>query len=146
MHYLDIELEGINENGEKKDYKLSDFKGENIILYFYPEDDTPVCTEEAHRFRDAMEKLKKYAHVIGVSANEIKDHIEFQTKHKLNFILLSDKLNKLKNALKDHNNNIKNIQRTTFILDKEGNIVKVWEKVDVDGHIEEITDYFEKNN
>ncbi len=145
MHYLDIELEGINENGEKKDYKLSDFKGENIILYFYPEDDTPVCTEEAHRFRDAMEKLKKYAHVIGVSANEIKDHIEFQTKHKLNFILLSDKLNKLKNALKDHNN-IKNIQRTTFILDKEGNIVKIWEKVDVDGHIEEITDYFEKNN
>ncbi len=145
MHYLDIELEGINEKGEKKNYKLADFKGENVILYFYPEDDTPVCTEEAHRFRDAMDKLKEYANVIGVSANEIKDHLEFQAKHKLNFILLSDKLNKLKEAFKDHNKDINNIQRTTFILDKDGNIVKTWEKVDVDGHVEEITEYFEKN-
>lgn len=142
MHYYDIELEGIDENGKEKTYKLSDLKGENIILYFYPEDDTPVCTQEAHKFRDAADKLKKYAKIIGVSANDIKDHLEFKAKHNLNFILLSDKLNKLKEALKEHTNNIP-IQRTTFILDKEGNIVKIWEKVDIDNHIEEITDYFE---
>ena len=143
MHYLDIELNGIDENGKEKTYKLSDLKGENLIVYFYPEDDTPVCTQEAHKFRDAMEKLKIYAKIIGVSANEIKDHLEFKMKHNLNFILLSDKLNELKNAFKEHSNNTP-IQRTTFILDKEGNIVKVWEKVDIDNHIEEITEYFEK--
>ena len=143
MHYLDIELNGIDENGEEKTYKLSDLKGENLIVYFYPEDDTPVCTQEAHKFRDAMEKLKKYAKIIGVSANEIKDHLEFKAKHNLNFILLSDKLNELKNAFKEHSNNTP-IQRTTFILDKEGNIVKVWEKVDIDNHIEEIIQYFDK--
>ncbi len=143
MHYLDIELNGIDENGNEKTYKLSDLKGENLIVYFYPEDDTPVCTQEAHMFRDAMEKLKNYAKIIGVSANEIKDHLEFKAKHNLNFILLSDKLNKLKNAFKEHNNNLP-VQRTTFILDKEGNIIKVWEKVDIDNHIEEIIQYFEK--
>ncbi len=143
MHYLDIELNGIDENGEEKTYKLSDLKGENLIVYFYPEDDTPVCTQEAHKFRDAMEKLKKYTKIIGVSANEIKDHLEFKAKHNLNFILLSDKLNELKNAFKEHSNNTP-IQRTTFILDKEGNIVKVWEKVDIDNHIEEIIQYFDK--
>ena len=145
MHYLDIELEGIDENGEEKTYKLSDFKGKNVILYFYPEDDTPVCTEEAHKFRDAMDKLKEYAHVIGVSANEIKDHIEFQAKHKLNFALLSDKMNKLKDAIKEHLTGVNNIQRTTLILNKDGEIIKVWEKVDVDGHIEEITEYLKEN-
>ena len=143
MHYLEIELEGIDENGNEKIYKLSDLKGDNLIIYFYPEDDTPVCTLEAHKFRDAMEKLRKYAKIIGVSANDIKDHLEFKIKHNLNFILLSDKLNKLKNAFKEHNKNIP-VQRTTFILDKEGNVVKVWDKVDVDNHIEEITEYFEK--
>ncbi len=145
MHYLDIELDGIDENGKEKKYKLSDFKGENIVLYFYPEDDTPTCTEEAHKFRDAMEKLKKYARVIGVSANNIKAHLEFKTKHNLNFILLSDKLNELKKAFDDHKKHVSDIERTTFILDKEGNVVKTWEKVDVDGHIEEILEYFEKN-
>ncbi len=146
MHYLDIELKGIDENGKEKNYKLSDFKGKNVILYFYPQDDTPVCTEEANKFKEALNKLKNFAEVIGVSANEIKDHIEFQTKHKLNFPLLSDSLNKLKEAIKEHNKEIQNIQRTTFILDKEGHIVKVWEKVDIDGHIEEIIDYFEKTH
>ena len=68
---------------------------------------------------------------------------EFMTKHNLNFILLSDKLNELKNAFKDHNNNMP-IQRTTFILDKEGNIIQTWNKVDIDNHINEITEYFEK--
>ena len=56
MHYLDIKLNGIDENGKEKEYKLCDFKGEKIIVYFYPEDDTPVCTEEAHKFKEALDK------------------------------------------------------------------------------------------
>lgn len=145
MHYLDIELDGIDENGKEKSYKLADFKGENVLVYFYPEDDTPVCTQEAHHFRDAIDKLKKYVKVIGVSANDILDHIEFQTKHALNFPLLSDKFNELKNAFKDHSGELNEIKRTTFLLDKDGHIVKIWEKVDVDGHVEEILDYCKSN-
>ena len=142
MHYLDIELDGINENGEKNTYKLSDFKGKNIILYFYPQDDTPVCTKEAQDFRDSLEKINQYAEVIGVSKNTIEDHIEFQKNHKLNFKIFSDKLDELKNAFKKHLTSSTDIHRSTFILDKDGEIIKVWEKVDVDDHIKEIIEFF----
>lgn len=144
MHYLNIKLKGIDENGNKKDYQLADFKGENIIIYFYPEDDTPVCTKEAHEFRDAMEKLKKYAKIIGISHNDINDHIDFHKKHDLNFILISDPENKLKQAFEEHDMHISNMHRATFILNKEGKIIKFWDKVDVDGHIDEITEFFNK--
>lgn len=144
MHYLDIELEGIDKNENEKKYKLSDFKGENIILYFYPQDDTPVCTEEAKKFKEAMNELSKYARIIGVSSDDIESHKEFSEKHKLNFTLLSDKFNELRNAFIEHQKPISTIQRSTLILDKDGNIVKFWEKVDVDDHIQEILDFFEK--
>lgn len=145
MHYLDIELEGINETGEISTYKLKDFKGKNIIVYFYPQDDTPVCTQEAHDFRDAIDKIKEYAQIIGVSSDNIESHTEFQKNHKLNYILLSDTDNKLKQAFEDHNENIINMHRATFILDKNGNIIKYWDKVDIDGHVEEIIDFLSKN-
>lgn len=146
MNYLEIELEGIDENGEKKNYKLSDFEGENVILYFYPEDDTPVCTKEAYEFRDSIKKLNNYATVIGVSKNDTDEHLEFQKKHKLNFIMLSDKLNELKEEFKKHLKESSEIHRTTFILDDTGEIIKIWEKVDVEDHINEIIKFFEKNN
>lgn len=145
MHYLNIELKGIDNNGNEKNYKLADFSGKNIILYFYPEDDTPVCTKEAQDFRDSMEKLSKYAQIIGVSHNNIQEHTEFQKKHNLNFILLSDIDNELKKSFEDHDKFINNMHRSTFILDKNGNIVKFWDKVDVDGHIDEICEYFKNN-
>lgn len=145
MHYLDIELKGIDENGNEKNYKLSDFKGENIILYFYPQDDTPTCTLEAQKFNEALEKLKKFARIIGVSSNDIDEHTDFQKKHNLKFILLSDKLNELKKAFDEHKNHISDIERTTFIIDKNGKVTKVWEKVDVDGHTDEILEYFKNN-
>ena len=146
MHYLDIELDGIDENGKEKKYKLSDFKGENIIVYFYPQDDTPVCTQEANNFKEAMSELKKIAKVIGVSSNNIEEHIEFKKKYGLNFILLSDKLNKLKKAFIEHSKDFTNIKRSTFIIDKNGEIMKSWEKVDVEGHIEDIIKYFNSVN
>lgn len=146
MHYLDIKVEGIDENGNSKSYKLADFNGKNIILYFYPQDDTPVCTQEAENFRDEMNELKEHAVVIGVSSDDINSHIDFQKKHKLNFIMLADKLNELKNAFKEHTKGVTNIHRATFILDKNGDIVKVWEKVDINDHIEEIKEFFKIKN
>lgn len=145
MNYLDIKLKGINQKGEKKEYKLSDFKGENLIVYFYPQDDTPVCTKEAQEFRDAMTKLKKYALIIGVSNNDTNDHLDFQKKYELNFILLSDPDNELKKAFQEHDIHLQNLRRTTFILDKEGKIIKYWDKVDVEEHINEIINFFENN-
>ncbi len=143
MHYLNIELDGIDVEGNEKKYKLSDFKGENVIVYFYPQDDTPVCTQEANKFKEAIDKLKKYAKIIGVSSDDIESHKEFKEKYKLNFALLSDKMNKLKEAFKEHQKPASQINRSTIILDKEGNIIKFWEKVDVDNHIEEIIKFFE---
>lgn len=145
MQYFEIELQGINENREEKSYKLSDFRGNNLIVYFYPQDDTPVCTQEAQDFRDSFEKLNKYSKIVGVSANDIKSHREFMIKNKLNFILLSDVENKLKNAFKKQIEKLQNIQRSTFILDKESKIVKYWEKVDVNDQMEEIIRFFENN-
>ncbi len=142
MHYLDIELKGLDETGKEKTYKLADFKGNNVVLYFYPQDDTPVCTKEAQYFRDEIEKLKKFTTVVGVSENDINEHIEFRNKHNLNFIMLSDVKNELKKAFQKHNKYTPNIHRTTFVLDKDGNIIKYWDKVDVDEHMNEIFDFF----
>ncbi len=144
MNYLDIELKGIDSNRTEKIYKLSDFKGKNIIVYFYPQDDTPVCTKEAHEFRDALKILSNYAEIIGVSSNDINEHIEFHEKNKLNFILLSDINNKLKKAFEKQNKYTSNIHRATFVLDNKGSISKYWDKVDVEEHIDDIKNYFSK--
>ena len=144
MNYLDIELKGINEEGKENDFKLSDFKGENIILYFYPKDDTPVCTKKANLFNEYLNKIKQFARIIGVSSDDIEEHKEFKKKYNLNFILLSDKENMLKKAIEEHHRPTSILHRATFILDKNGNIIKFWEKVDVDDHIEEIINFFEK--
>ena len=87
MHYLDIELDGIDKNGEKKKFRLSNFKGKNLIVYFYPQDDTPVCTKEAQEFRDAIDKIQEFAQIIGVSNNNINDHLDFQKKIRIKFYI-----------------------------------------------------------
>ena len=142
MNYLDIELQGINKNSEIKTYKLNNFKGNNLIVYFYPQDDTPVCTQEANDFNNSIKELERYATVIGISSNDIDDHIEFKNKHQLNFILLSDTENKLKKAFEEHDKYTQNLHRATFILNKNGEIIKYWTKVDIDGHIEEVLNFF----
>ena len=142
MHYLDIELDGIDKNGEKKKFRLSNFKGKNLIVYFYPQDDTPVCTKEAQEFRDAIDNIQEFAQIIGVSNNNINDHLDFQKKYELNFILLSDSNNELKKAFEGYDIHLQNLHRATFILDKEGQIIKYWNKVDVDEHIADILKFF----
>lgn len=144
MNFLDIELESIDENGDEKRIKLRDFKGETIILYFYPQDDTPICTQEANNFNNVIEKLDNKIKIIGVSANDIEEHKEFKEKYKLKFMLIADKYNELKDSILENIKPIQNIKRSTFIINKEGEITKYWEKVDIENHIEDIFKYLEK--
>lgn len=90
MDFENIKLNGINESGEEKEYTLAEFKGKKVVLYFYPKDNTSGCTQEACNFKDNYNRLTSKAAVIGVSPDSIKSHLNFQQKHGLNFILLSD--------------------------------------------------------
>ena len=144
---LNIKLNGLNENGVEKEYSLSDFKGERVVLYFYPKDNTSGCTQEACDFRDNINRLTPHARVIGVSPDSIKSHQKFKEKQELNFILLSDPEHTLSEALKVwkeksmYGRKYMGIERSTFILDNEGNIEKEWRKVKVKGHVEEVLNY-----
>ena len=86
---FDIKLSGLDIEGNEKEFSLNDFKGQKIILYFYPKDNTSGCTQEACDFRDNLNRLIKYGVLIGVSPDSIKSHKSFKEKQSLNFILLS---------------------------------------------------------
>ena len=145
-----IKLYGLDLDGNEKEYSLSDFKGNKIILYFYPKDNTSGCTQEACDFRDNMNRLTKYATVIGVSPDSIKSHKSFKEKQSINFILFSDPEHKLAEAFdvwkekSMYGRKYMGIERSTFILDENGNIAKEWRKVKVKGHVDEVTDYLLK--
>ncbi len=147
MNYLNIKLQGIDERANEKEYSLADFKGKNVILYFYPKDNTPGCTQEACDFRDNFNRLTSKATVVGVSPDSIKSHINFKDKHGLNFILLSDPEHKLAEAFgawgerSMYGKKYMGIIRSTFALDKDGKITKEWKNVKVKGHVDEILDY-----
>ena len=93
-----IKLQGIDVDGIEKEYSLNNFKGQKVILYFYPKDNTSGCTQEACDFRDNINRLTSFATVIGVSPDSIKSHLKFKEKQDLNFILLSDPEHKLAEA------------------------------------------------
>lgn len=123
---------------------LSKLKGQKIVLYFYPRDDTPGCTKEACGFRDDLSKYKKAgAVVIGVSKDSIESHQKFIKKYDLNFILATDDGNVcekydawlLKNM---YGKKYFGIGRSTFLIDTKGKIHKKWSKVKVDEHAEEV--------
>ena len=144
---LNIELQGLDTDGNEKTYQLSNFKGEQLILYFYPKDNTSGCTQEACDFRDNINRLTNYATVIGVRPDSIKSHKSFKEKQSLHFILLSDTEHALAEALKVwkeksmYGRKYMGIERSTFILDKSGVIVKEWRKVKVKGHVDEVIDF-----
>jgi peroxiredoxin Q/BCP len=144
MNYLDIKLQGIDANGVEKEYSLADFSGKEVILYFYPKDNTPGCTQEACDFRDNYNRLASKATVVGVSPDSIKSHKNFQQKHGLNFILLSDPEHRLAEAFgawgekSMYGKKYFGIVRSTFILDGLGKIQKQWCNVKVKGHIDEV--------
>ena len=93
-----IKLQGIDVDGIEKEYSLNNFKGQKVILYFYPKDNTSGCTQEACDFRDNINRLTNFAIVIGVSPDSIKSHLKFKEKQDLNFTLLSDPEHKLAQA------------------------------------------------
>ena len=140
----DIKLQGIDIEGAEKEYSLNNFKGQKIILYFYPKDNTSGCTQEACDFRDNMNRLTSYATVIGVSPDSIKSHLKFKEKQSLNFILLSDPEHKLAEAFgvwvekSMYGRKYMGIERSTFILDEDLNIIKEWRKVKVKGHVDDV--------
>ena len=142
-----IKLQGINIDGIEKAYSLNDFKGQKVILYFYPKDNTSGCTQEACDFRDNINRLTSFATVIGVSPDSIKSHLKFKEKQSLNFILLSDPEHKLAEAFNVwveksmYGRKYMGIERSTFVLDKNLNIIKEWRKVKVKGHVDEVIEY-----
>ena len=143
----EIKLQGIDTNGIEKEYSLNDFKGQKVILYFYPKDNTSGCTQEACDFRDNINRLTSFATVIGVSPDSIKSHLKFKEKQSLNFILLSDPEHKLAEAFNVwveksmYGRKYMGIERSTFVLDENLNIIKEWLKVKVKGHVDEVIDY-----
>lgn len=128
-------------DSDGKKVKLADFKGSAVVLYFYPKDDTPGCTKEACAFRDRSAALKKLgAIVLGVSADSSASHAKFRDKYELNFPLLADESHEVAEkygAWREKNMYGKKsmgIQRSTYLIDSEGKIARVWKKVSVDGH------------
>lgn len=136
-----FELE--DDQGQK--LSLSDFKGKAVVLYFYPKDMTPGCTQEACNFRDNWGAVtRKGAVVLGVSADPVKKHLAFKEKYNLPFTLLS---NPDKGMLKAYGvwqkkkfmgREFMGIVRTTLIIDKAGKVKKVWFPVSVKDHVKEV--------
>lgn len=144
------ELELPASNGQT--VRLADFKGKNIVLYFYPKDMTPGCTTEACDFRDQYESFSNVnAVILGVSPDPIEKHHKFIEKHRLPFLLLADVDQKAAEAYgvwklkKNFGKEYMGIERSTFIIDREGKIVKEWRKVKVKGHVEEALQYIKEH-
>ena len=143
----EIKLQGIDIDGIEKEYSLNDFKGQKVLLYFYPKDNTSGCTQEACDFRDNINRLTSFATVIGVSLDSIKSHLKFKEKQSLNFILLSDPEHKLAEAFNVwveksmYGRKYMGIERSTFVLDENLNIIKEWRKVKVKGHVDEVIEF-----
>jgi peroxiredoxin Q/BCP len=127
--------------------KLNDLKGRPVVVYFYPRDDTPGCTKQACAFRDQKKELtEREVTILGVSCDTLESHVKFRDKYDLNFPLLSDPDHKIAEkygAWREKNMYGKKsmgIQRSTFLIDDEGKVAKVWKRVKVDGHDQQVLD------
>ncbi|MDQ0919056.1 thioredoxin-dependent thiol peroxidase [Paenibacillus sp. V4I5] len=132
-------------NGEK--VSLKDFKGKKLVIYFYPQDNTPTCTQQSCDFRDYNGKFAQLGvEVIGISPDELKSHDKFIAKYELPFLLLSDPDHQVAEkfgvwALKKlYGREYMGIIRSTFLIDEKGYIVKEWSKVRVKNHVQSVLD------
>lgn len=131
------------DGGEK--FKLSDHKGSPVVLFFYPKDNTSGCTKEAIEF---TEKLKDFhrngAVVVGISPDSVKSHEKFRADHKLDVILASDEDKKVLEKYgvwvqkQMYGRKYMGVERSTFLIDKTGKIARIWRKVKVPGHVDEV--------
>ncbi|MDR7003034.1 thioredoxin-dependent thiol peroxidase [Neobacillus niacini] len=144
----DFELEATN--GEK--VKLSDFRGTNVVVYFYPKDMTPGCTTEACDFRDRIQDFMDVdAVILGISPDPIDKHQKFIEKYGLPFLLLADTEHAVAEAFdvwklkKNFGKEYMGIERSTFIIDKQGKLVREWRKVQVKGHVDEALTFIKEN-
>ncbi|MDC3413419.1 thioredoxin-dependent thiol peroxidase [Aquibacillus sp. 3ASR75-11] len=144
------EFESVANNGNK--VKLADYKGKNVVLYFYPKDDTPGCTTEACDFRDNHETFADLnAVIIGVSPDSAESHQKFKDKHDLPFLLLVDEDHEIAEKYdvwkqkKKFGKEYMGIERSTFIIDNEGKLRKEFRNVKVDGHVEEALKYIREH-
>ncbi len=128
-----------------KNYSLKDSVGKYVVLYFYPKDDTPGCTIETNDFNKLLPKFKKLeCEVYGISKDSLKSHDKFRDKYKIKFNLLADeelkvlKTYKVWGKKKFMGREFMGIIRTTFLIDKHGKIIKIWENVKVKDHAKEV--------
>ncbi|MCD8510240.1 MAG: thioredoxin-dependent thiol peroxidase [Bacillus sp. (in: Bacteria)] len=135
-----------------KEVKLGDYRGKYVVLYFYPKDMTPGCTTQACDFRDQHESFKDVnAVILGVSPDPLERHEKFINKHDLPFELIADEDHELAEAFgvwklkKNFGKEYMGIERSTFIIDPEGKLVKEWRKVKVKGHVEEALEYLREH-
>jgi thioredoxin-dependent peroxiredoxin len=136
-------FKGENQNGET--VSLADFKGKKIVIYFYPEDDTPVCTVQSCNLRDNYASLKKAGfEVIGISPNGVDSHKKFEEKFDLPFILIADEKKEILNKYgvwgekNMYGNLVIGVHRTTFVIDEKGIIRKIFLRPKNKAHAEEI--------
>lgn len=128
---------------------LSDFKGQPVVVYFYPKDDTSGCTKEACDFRDNLSAFKRLKmQVIGISKDSVKKHDKFKEKYKLNFPLASDEEGKVCDKYgvwvekSMYGRKYMGIERATYLIDGEGKIAHIWRKVSVTDHVEDVLKVF----
>lgn len=129
-------------------FQLSDYKGKNIVLYFYPKDNTPGCTTEGIQFREMYPQFQQAnTEIFGVSRDSIRSHEGFKAKLEMPFQLISDPdetlclmfdVMKMKNM---YGKKVRGIERSTFIIDESGKLVKEWRGVKVPGHIDEVLEF-----
>jgi thioredoxin-dependent peroxiredoxin len=126
-------------------FKISDYLGKNLVIYFYPKDSTPGCTTQGMQFRDYYPEFQAAnTEIVGVSRDSLKSHENFKAKFSFPFELISDadelacnlfNVIKMKNM---YGKQVRGIERSTFIIDKNGVLIQEWRKVKVDGHVEEV--------
>ena len=129
-------------------FRLSDYKGKNIVLYFYPKDNTPGCTTESMQFRDLHPQFREAnTEIFGISRDSIRSHEGFKSKLEMPFELISDpdetvcimfNVMKMKNM---YGKQVRGVERSTFVIDGSGKLVKEWRGVKVPGHVDEVLEF-----
>jgi thioredoxin-dependent peroxiredoxin len=128
-------------------HKLSEYEGQPVVLYFYPKDDTPGCTQETCDFRDKLPHFKKSkAAVFGISILDEKSKAKFAAKHDVNFPLLADADHSIAEKYgvwqekSRYGRKYMGIARTTYLIGKDGKVARRWDNVKVDGHVDEVAE------